>query len=98
MGHLETTMERLLPHPLDDHLHQESVSTVVFAGCNYPNCPRATLYGASERDYRVLLIDDAISGVKPHHLEEAALLGVGHASASHTVTALTDDLSARSDG
>jgi hypothetical protein len=42
----------------------------------------------------VLLIDDAISGVQPHHLEEAALLGVGHASASHTATALTGALSA----
>jgi len=84
--------------PLDDHLHREGVTTVVLAGCNYPNCPRATLYGASERDYRVLLIDDAISGVQPHHLEEAALLGVGHASASHTATALTGALSARLDG
>ncbi|MEO8850437.1 MAG: isochorismatase family cysteine hydrolase, partial [Allobranchiibius sp.] len=45
--------------PLDHHLHTQRVTTVVLTGCNYPNCPRATLYGASERDYRVLLIDDA---------------------------------------
>ncbi len=76
--------------PLDQHLTCEGVSTVVLAGCNYPNCPRATVYGASERDYRVLLIDDAISGVQPHHLEEAALLGVDHAPASHTATTLAD--------
>ncbi|HMA46249.1 MAG TPA: isochorismatase family cysteine hydrolase, partial [Frankiaceae bacterium] len=40
---------------LDQHLRSREVSTVVIAGCNYPNCPRATVYGASERDYRVLL-------------------------------------------
>jgi nicotinamidase-related amidase len=84
--------------PLDHHLHREGVTTVVVAGCNYPNCPRATLYGASERDYRVLLIDDAISGVQPHHLEEAALLGVGHATTSNTAAALTVALNARSHG
>lgn len=84
--------------PLDHHLRKEGVTTVVLTGCNYPNCPRATLYGASERDYRVLLIDDAISGVQPHHLEEAVLLGVGHAPASHTASTLTVALNARSDG
>ncbi len=84
--------------PLDDHLHAQGVTTVVLTGCNYPNCPRATLYGASERDYRVLLIDDAISGIQPHHLDEAALLGVGHAPTSHTATALTEALRARSHG
>ncbi len=62
--------------PLDRHLCALAVSTVVIAGCNYPNCPRATVYGASERDYRVLMVSDAISGVRPHHLDEAGLMGV----------------------
>ena len=64
---------------LDAHLRAHGVTTVVLAGCNYPNCPRATVYGASERDYRVLLASDAVSGVAPHHLEEAGRMGVGHA-------------------
>ncbi len=62
--------------PLDDHLRHLDVTTVVIAGCNYPNCPRAAIYGASERDYRVLIVSDAISGVAPHHLEEASRMGV----------------------
>lgn len=95
MGHVETPMERLPPHPLEHHLRTEGVTTVVLTGCNYPNCPRATLYGASERDFRVLLINDAISGVNPHHLEEAAYLGVGHAAASEAAAALTATLKAR---
>jgi nicotinamidase-related amidase len=68
--------------PLDDHLRALDVTTVVLAGCNYPNCPRATVYGASARDYRVLIASDAVSGVQRHHLEEAGLMGVVHALSS----------------
>ncbi len=25
--------------PLEEHLHKQRVSTIVFAGCNFPNCP-----------------------------------------------------------
>ena len=47
--------------------------------------PRATVYGASERDYRVLVVADAISGVIPVHLEEAGRMGVVHATTEQTV-------------
>ena len=69
---------------LDQHLRGLGVTTVVIAGCNYPNCPRATVYGASERDYRVLVVEDAISGVQAHHLEEAGRMGVMHATTGET--------------
>lgn len=71
--------------PLDRHLRELDVTTVVLAGCNYPNCPRAAVYGASERDFRVLLASDAISGIKPHHLDEAAGMGIVHASTSEVI-------------
>jgi nicotinamidase-related amidase len=48
--------------PLEAHLRGLSVSTLVFAGCNFPNCPRTSIYEASERDFRVVAINDAISG------------------------------------
>ncbi len=73
--------------PLDHHLRRLDVSTVVIAGCNYPNCPRAAVYGASERDYRVLIV----SGVRRHHLEEASRMGVVSAPSSD----VTDCLAAR---
>jgi nicotinamidase-related amidase len=38
------------------------VTTVVVAGCNYPNCPRSTLVDATERDLRTVAVYDAISG------------------------------------
>ena len=71
---------------LDAHLTGLGVDTVVVAGCNYPNCPRASVYGASERDYRILIASDAISGVVALHLEEATRIGAVHAEAAAIVT------------
>src|SRR5947208_2747254 len=33
---------------LEQHLRGQGVTTVVFAGCNFPNCPRTSIYEASE--------------------------------------------------
>jgi len=50
-------------HPdLERHLRESGSDTVVFAGCNHPNCPRTSIYEASERDFRIVLVSDAISG------------------------------------
>ncbi len=35
--------------PLHEHLDDLGVDTVVACGCNFPNCPRTTIYEASER-------------------------------------------------
>jgi len=70
---------------LDEHLRQLGVNTVVFAGCNFPNCPRASIYDASERDYRVLIASDAISQLREPHLKELELLGVIHAPSAAIV-------------
>jgi nicotinamidase-related amidase len=48
--------------PLHQHLAAIGVTTLVVAGCNYPNCPRATIYEASARDYRLVIAEDAVSG------------------------------------
>ena len=48
---------------LERHLHESGSNTVVFAGCNFPNCPRTSIYEASERDFRIVLVSDAISGL-----------------------------------
>jgi nicotinamidase-related amidase len=74
---------------LDDHLRGLGVSTVVVAGCNFPNCPRASLYEASERDYRTLLASDAVSGLLPLHLAEAEGIGVVHAPSVEILRRLT---------
>ena len=62
--------------PLQSHLQSLAVSTLVFCGCNFPNCPRTSMYEASERDYRVALARDAISGLYERGERELAGIGV----------------------
>jgi nicotinamidase-related amidase len=62
--------------PLEDHLRAHGVSTIAFAGCNFPNCPRTSIYEASERDFRVVLVLDAISGLYERGEQELAGIGV----------------------
>jgi nicotinamidase-related amidase len=61
---------------LEDHLRENRIDTLVFAGCNFPNCPRATIYEASERDFRALLVSDAVSGLYDRGVEECRQIGV----------------------
>lgn len=62
--------------PLESHLKALGVDTLVFAGCNYPNCPRTSIYEASERDFRIVLVEDAISGLYAKGREEMLNIGV----------------------
>lgn len=62
--------------PLEGHLRKRGVTTVGIIGCNFPNCPRATIYGASMRDFRINIFVDAISGVYDKGLEELGNIGV----------------------
>ena len=70
---------------LDDLLAEHAVSTVVVCGCNVPNCPRTTIYEASERDYRVALVADATSGTYERGLEDLEDIGVTVMDAGETV-------------
>jgi nicotinamidase-related amidase len=61
---------------LERHLTDLFINTVVICGCNFPNCPCATVYEASERDFRVALVSDATSGVYEQGLRELGNIGV----------------------
>ncbi|MER7004198.1 isochorismatase family cysteine hydrolase [Dactylosporangium sp. NPDC000555] len=74
---------------LEAFLRGLDVSTVVVAGCNFPNCPRAAILQATERDFRVVAAADAISGADGRHLAEAARIGALHAPASAIAAAVT---------
>lgn len=78
--------------PLDSYLRGENVDTIVFAGCNFPNCPRTSVYEASERDYRIVLVEDAVSGLYERGANELRNIGV------HVLNteAIADGLAARS--
>jgi nicotinamidase-related amidase len=74
--------------PLENHLHKLNTNTVVICGCNFPNCPRTTVYEASERDFRVVLISDATSNIYERGLHELDRIGIELMTADDCVAAL----------
>ena len=74
--------------PLEQHLREQDISTLVFAGCNFPNCPRTSIYEASERDFRVVLARDAVSGLYDRGESELRNIAVGLMAASEIASAL----------
>jgi nicotinamidase-related amidase len=61
---------------LERHLRESGSDTLVFAGCNFPNCPRTSIYEASERDFRIVLVSDAVSGLYDRGIGECRAIGV----------------------
>jgi nicotinamidase-related amidase len=70
---------------LERHLRESGSDTLVFAGCNFPNCPRTSIYEASERDFRIVLVSDAISGLYERGIEECRAIGVDVLGLSETL-------------
>ncbi len=62
--------------PLADHLKEKNINTTVFCGSNFPNCPRTSIYQAVERDFRVVAVEDAISGIYDKGKKELENIGV----------------------
>jgi nicotinamidase-related amidase len=62
--------------PLESYLNKLGVDTLVFVGCNFPNCPRTSIYEASERDYKIVLVEDALSGLYSRGKAEMKNIGV----------------------
>ena len=73
---------------LESHLRERGISTLVFSGCNYPNCPRASVYEASERDFRIVLVCNAVSGLYERGEEEMQAIGVQLRSAAEVAEAV----------
>ncbi len=74
---------------LEVFLREHGVDTLVFAGCNFPNCPRTSIYEASERDFRLVLARDAVSGLYPRGEAELEAIGVRLMEADELVEAMT---------
>jgi nicotinamidase-related amidase len=76
--------------PLEAQLRRRQVSTVVFCGCNFPNCPRTSIYEASERDFRVVVAEDAISGLYDRGREELRNIGAQLMPSDEIAAAVSD--------
>jgi nicotinamidase-related amidase len=82
--------------PLEGWLRDRGVSTVVFCGCNFPNCPRTSIYEASERDFRVALAEDAISGLYDRGRRELEGIGVAVLPTAEVVESIVRTVPVRS--
>jgi len=76
--------------PLEAHLRGKGVSTLVVCGCNYPNCPRISIYQASERDFRIVAAQDGISGLLAGDISGLESIGVRCASAEEICNSVND--------
>jgi nicotinamidase-related amidase len=74
---------------LEQHIHDTGSDTLVFVGCNFPNCPRASIYEASERDFRIVLVSDALSGLDDRGIKECRAIGIDVRNLSATVAWLS---------
>jgi nicotinamidase-related amidase len=74
---------------LEQHIRDTGSDTLVFVGCNFPNCPRTSIYEASERDFRIVLVSDALSGLDDRGIKECRAIGVDVRNLSATVAWLS---------
>lgn len=74
--------------PLEQHLHELGITTLAFTGFNFPNCPRTSIYEASERDFRVVVVRDALSGLYERGEQELSGIGVVLMSSDETADAV----------
>jgi nicotinamidase-related amidase len=74
--------------PLEQHLSVLGVDTVVIAGCNFPNCPRATIFDASARDLRIAIVVDAVSQITTERLQDAEAVGAHAVATAEVVNAV----------
>jgi nicotinamidase-related amidase len=91
-GRPSTTVHgpRELRYAAASHLDGLAVDTLVFAGCNFANCPRTSIYEASERDFRIVAVVDAISGLYDLGVQELERIGVSTLHARVVVGAVTE--------
>lgn len=74
--------------PLMAALQGQGVNTLVFIGCNFPNCPRTSIYQASERDFRVVVVNDALSGLDVIGIRQLQAIGVHVINADTVIEAI----------
>lgn len=71
---------------LEAHLRNLGVNTLVICGFNFTTSGRATIYEGGARDFRVVLISDAISNASEESLMELGRIGVYQMDVSHCLS------------
>lgn len=76
--------------PLEDELRQRGVNTLIICGFSFTTATRATLYEASARDFRVVVVPDALCNATEEGLQELGRMGVYLMDAEEAVSWLGD--------
>lgn len=63
-------------YAVNPHLKKFNVNTLIFTGYNFPNRLRTLIYEAIERDYRIILVSDALSGLYDRGKKDMENIGV----------------------
>ena len=61
---------------LEDQLSRLGIDTVVLCGCNFGTAVRATIFEATARDFRVVVVPDAVFGASEQDVAELGRIGV----------------------
>lgn len=61
---------------LESFLHKKEIDSLLVVGCNFPNCPRTTIYQASERDFKIGIVPTTLSGLYEKGIKEIQNIGV----------------------
>ena len=61
---------------LEQRLHNLGINTLIVAGANFSTSGRATVLEASERDFRVVMVPEACSGLRDTGASDMARIGV----------------------
>jgi nicotinamidase-related amidase len=91
MDNVQAKVGGILQYFVGKHLRDLGVNTVVVCGCNFPNCPRTTIYEGSERDFRTVLVRDGTSVLYDTGLHELKTIDVSLMSTDECMTWLDLD-------
>ncbi|MTI30104.1 cysteine hydrolase family protein [Xanthovirga aplysinae] len=70
---------------LKKYLDKIKVNSLIITGCVFPNCPRATIYEASERDFKIGIVPEVLSGIYEKGIEEMKAIEVNIYSARNLI-------------
>ena len=81
---------------LEEWLRAEGVSTVVFAGCNFPNCPRTSIYSKRASATSVSCsAGDGVSGRDDRGRDELTNIGIAVLPTATIIAALAASMTAK---
>ena len=71
---------------LEQLLKENNIDSIIFVGINFPNCPRTSIYEASERDFRICVVQEAMSRLDEKGIDELKSIGIAILSKNEVIS------------